>query len=396
MTGASRPPFPARAIAALMLVALALRLAAAAAVSREGMLFPDERAYHALGMGLAHRGVYGQEGARAAWPPGFPFLLSIVYSLLGEAPHAARALQALLGAAALWPAARLAWAWGGTGAAFWAAAFLALWPHGGAYGALLLTETPAVLLLLGSIAVLEGAIGPRGDLARGALSGGLLGLLALTRASLALLPVPLGIVWAGGLGRRGVRTVAALWLAHAAVVGAWVARNARLPDVGPMLTSKMGSDLYEGVGCEADGGPVFDRIDWDRIVPAGSEGERSRALAHLALADAADDPGHPLRLAPVKWARLWSPWPNVAAWRHPLVAAGTSASLLLWLPLAGWAWFRLPRPARIAWVPALYLTAVHTVFLSSIRYRIPAEGLLAVLSACVLAGARPLRDPTSA
>ena len=92
-----------------------------------------------------------------------------------------------------------------------------------------------------------------------------------------------------------------------------------------------------------------------------------------------------LELAAVKAARFWSPWPNAEGFRSPALAV---ASALVTLPqfalLALGVWDR--RRDRRALVllagPLLYVFALHLVFVSSMRYRIPAAvpalGLAAV------------------
>ena len=148
----------------LLAIALVLRVACALAVTRAAgdrrFLFPDSGAYDALARGLVEEGRYGTPGARAAWPPGYPARLAAVYAFGGGAP-AARLLQALLGTATAWIGARIAMGIAGPGAAasragFYAAVFLAIWPHGIAYGGLILTETFAVFLLANWMRFLRG------------------------------------------------------------------------------------------------------------------------------------------------------------------------------------------------------------------------------------------------
>ena len=52
-------------------------------------------------------------------------------------------------------------------------------------------------------------------------------------------------------------------------------------------------------------------------------------------------------------------------------------------------WRFTPRgwPYVLAWLPAVYFTLLHVVFIGSIRYREPAMLALAVLAAGVIAGA---------
>jgi hypothetical protein len=61
---------------------------------------------------------------------------------------------------------------------------------------------------------------------------------------------------------------------------------------------------------------------------------------------------------------------------------------LLVLCLVGvWRYTRWGWPYALAWLPAVYLTLLHVVFVSSLRYREPAMLALIVLAAAVLSGA---------
>jgi hypothetical protein len=95
-------------------------------------------------------------------------------------------------------------------------------------------------------------------------------------------------------------------------------------------------------------------------------------------------PRRVLELAGIKVLRLWNIWPNeteLRSWGMRIVVLLTYLPVLLaalygiWkFTAAGWAY-------AVAWLPALYLTLLHTVFVSSIRYREPAMLAFIVLAA---------------
>jgi hypothetical protein len=94
-----------------------------------------------------------------------------------------------------------------------------------------------------------------------------------------------------------------------------------------------------------------------------------------------------LRLAGVKLRRTWSPIPNVAEYRSGAVATvGAVYTIVVLLgAVAGLARLRGRRTARaLLWVPVVYFTLVHCVYIGSVRYRVPLMPLLAIAAASVL------------
>ncbi len=83
-----------------------------------------------------------------------------------------------------------------------------------------------------------------------------------------------------------------------------------------------------------------------------------------------------LGLAIAKLGRFWSPWPQAAGFRSWVVAVASGAMELPILGLIAMGLWDRRRDPR-AWVllggPLLYFCALHMVFASSMRYRIPGE-----------------------
>src|SRR5262249_45079347 len=106
------------------------------------------------------------------------------------------------------------------------------------------------------------------------------------------------------------------------------------------------------------------------------EQDQDAELTRRALAFAREYPGRALELAVVKLGRYWSPWPHAAGFRSwGLAAAGAGVAVPIAGLLAAGPWDRRRDPR--AWVllagPVLYFSALHAVFASSMRYRIPGE-----------------------
>jgi hypothetical protein len=114
------------------------------------------------------------------------------------------------------------------------------------------------------------------------------------------------------------------------------------------------------------------------------EYELDARLRQSALAWACENPAAAAQLAVRKLVRLWNVWPNDEQFRSVplrLIVAAT------FLPCLVWAIIRLPYLWRSGWpawlcvLPAIYVTLLHVVFVSSIRYREPAMFGLIVLGA---------------
>jgi hypothetical protein len=92
-------------------------------------------------------------------------------------------------------------------------------------------------------------------------------------------------------------------------------------------------------------------------------------------------------LAAVKLVRMWNVWPNepgMSAWP---IRWGVAITYVPILELGIWGAARTVRrgwPYVLCWLPAVYFTLLHAVFVSSIRYRQPAMLGLMVLAAGVV------------
>jgi hypothetical protein len=157
----------------------------------------------------------------------------------------------------------------------------------------------------------------------------------------------------------------------------------------------MGASLYDGLNPNATGASDMQFVaefvaaqqqeDAARAMPPpGTFEERLDArLRDAAVRWVAKHPWPAMRLGVVKFFRMWSPLPNAEefqSWTFRLVVFLSYAPLML---AALWgAWREVPRSWAYALcvVPAAYLTLLHVVFVSSIRYREPAMLPLIVLA----------------
>jgi hypothetical protein len=116
---------------------------------------------------------------------------------------------------------------------------------------------------------------------------------------------------------------------------------------------------------------LYDREFWPL-----DEQDQDAELTRRAISFAREEPGRVLRLAFFKLGRFWSPWPNAEGLLSPLLTlAGSIVELPLFglMLVGGWARRRDLRVGIVLAGPVLYFCALHLVFASSMRYRIPGE-----------------------
>jgi hypothetical protein len=156
----------------------------------------------------------------------------------------------------------------------------------------------------------------------------------------------------------------------------WWVRNLRV--YGHFVPTALwtGASLYDGLNPRATGASAMDAfLAAPELWPLDEEAQDAE-LFRRAIAFARAHPRRVLALAAIKFARYWSPWPNAEGLSSPAIAL---ASALFQVPLlaamARGAWDRC-RDARALVIlagPILYFCALHLVFASSMRYRLPAE-----------------------
>lgn len=192
-----------------------------------------------------------------------------------------------------------------------------------------------------------------------------------------------------------------------AAMAPWWIRNARLAGRFVPTTSQVGASLYDGLNPQATGASNMDLVPESvaalrRRAAAGEvardvalEIELDRRFRSAAWAWAGEHPAAVARLAVVKLGRLWNIWPNepsFSAWPIRLAVLLSYVPVLVLGVVGAARTVRRGWPYVLCWLPAVYLTVLHVVFVGSIRYRQPAMLGLIVLAAGTLGSWR--RSPT--
>jgi len=400
-------------LTAILLVALILRLAAGIWWQERlpaGMKFGfgDSESYWELGRAIA-RGQpfeYGPDRLKIFRTPGYPAILAPLFLIRDEPPvFWGRALSAVLSTAAAGAVAALAWLLFDQRTALVAAAIAAVYPEAVALGAFVLGEAPfAPLMMLQLIfwTLAWRATNGFQQLSWSLAAGLAAGLATLMRPSW-LLFVP----FAGVIGllasrdrRRHAIITAVMLIGLCLTMLPWWIRNYRIAGRFVPTTLQVGASLYDGISPTATGASdmqfVADFVAEQRAADAQPgadttglfEDRLDRRLQRAAIDWAWQHPQRVLTLAAKKFARIWSFVPNAGEFQSRWVRLALAASFtpIIILALIGvWRFARRDWPYLLCLLPAIYLTSLHVIFVSSIRYRQPALLPLIVLAAAVVA-----------
>jgi 4-amino-4-deoxy-L-arabinose transferase-like glycosyltransferase len=404
-----RIPERLASLATVLEWALGLRVLAAILVQwyarRKGALciFPDTRIYWLLSETIVRGTSYevlqwGDNPHFALRTPGYPLFLAACRLAFGDRLLPVRLVQAVLGTASVWMVYRLTDrvapprpAWRGWTVPLLASALAAIDPFLVATTALVLSEAlfiPLMLLSLWGLAMIwrgesesesEAADRRRHGWPWAITSGVASGGAVLVRPSWLLFVPAMLLAWVAlsGRGRRAgaLRGAVLVGLGVVAVLSPWWVRNARV--YGRFVPTALwtGASLYDGLNPHATGASDMDGfLAAPDIWPLGEEAQDAE-LFRRAVAFAREHPRRAVALAAIKAARYWSPWPNAEGFRSPAIAVASAlfnVPLLAATALGAWDRRRDARALVVLAGPLLYFAALHLVFASSMRYRIPA------------------------
>ena len=411
-------------VLAVLALALILRIAAAAywqrAAHAEGQLFRlgDSHSYWTLASQIA-RGLpyqYGSADASIFRAPVYPLVLA-PWTLVGDEWQAvwfARLFGCALGTLAVWLVMRLtkplaaamfdsAWA---DRALLCSGLLAAVYPGAIGMSVVILSEAIFCPLMLLYFLLWQRAWQSeswRSASAFGFGGGCVAGIATLARPSW-LLFAPMAFAIATVFGPRRARHALIFVASVAGIATAmtpWWIRSASVTGEFVLTTLQVGPSLYDGLhqgasGASDEGMEFMAEFAADQRAedeqtehPQSTFEYRINRRAHrAAVAWSVANPSEVTMLAWRKFLRTWSLWPNGGD-----VGSGTLRLLLtvgcfglFGLAVIGswkqtgdrWSW-------AIYWLPTVYFTLLHMIFVGSIRYREPALLVLAILAGLGLA-----------
>lgn len=406
------------ALATVLVCAFLIRLGAAAywqrSAEREGRQFRlgDSHSYWTLASqiaaGLPYQ--YGSENARIFRAPLYPMMLAPFAAMenINSGVWWARVMGCVWGTVAVALLACLAHRLGGPKSALFAAAMAAIYPSAIGMSIGILSEAIALPAIMGHLLLWQSAWRaerlPRVMLLA-CMTGGVAGLAVLARPSwLLFAPFACGIgIVLGGRRPKHVLIFAGSLLGLCLVMSPWWVRNAKLTGHFVLTTLQVGPSLYDGLHAGATGGSdegmafsqrfVEEQLRYDAKHPDTVESTLEYRVNKRAQAAATQwslqNPEHVLILAGRKFLRTWSLWPDggdISSVPIRLAITLSSFGALLLAIYASWTLFwPITWRVGICWLPCLYFTCLHMVFVGSVRYREPAVFVLLALAGCAVA-----------
>ncbi len=422
MTGPHRRTTAALTVA-ILIVAGVIRLSAAAywhqAATREGKLFRlgDSHSYWVLAETIANGRPYqyGSEHASIFRAPLYP--LCLAWWTRTADPQAAvwsaRCMGCALGTLSVGLAMWLARQLGGTRPMLLTGLLAAIYPGAVGMSIVILSEAVFCPLMLGHLACWQfgwRSNHPKAWWRAGILAGACAGLAILARPSwLLFTPMLGGCGLLFGPHRKQHATILiATVIGISATMLPWWVRNAFITGRFVPTTLQVGPSLYDGLHAGATGasdeGMDFmqefvrqqQQADTQSPKPESTFEYRLNQRAQRAAMEwLVSHPGEALVLAIKKFSRTWSLWPNGGEVGSSILRGSLTVGCAGLLALAIVGSFRMRKRNRghsisdasrttwmwsVYWMPCVYFTLLHMIFVASIRYREPALLVLTIIA----------------
>ncbi|MCG6157919.1 ArnT family glycosyltransferase [Rubinisphaera margarita] len=380
------------AVIARLVAAAVLNIALDRIPDRQFLIEGDASGYWIL----AHKIVDGEDFSLYNPPryvmrmPGFPAVLAGSIAVFGDNLHAARYLLAILTSLAVFPACWLGFRhskWAG----YLAGLIVAVMPSFVAFSVTILSECLFAVAIIWNIWAMvrwmEADSNWESQLGWAALTGALGAIAVYIRPSWLLFPlamVPIIVLWSKA--KLSMRLFSPLAMAACLLVTLlpWGIRNQQVTGHFVLTTLWMGPSLYDGLHPQATGDSDMTFFEQDRVLERMSEYEMNQHYKDLALEFAKANPSRAFELGLIKLERYWNLLPNAAQFQHPGIRwiLALSAIFLFAGAIYGvWVMRMSLGFVFLCTLPIVYFSALHTLFVSSLRYRLPAEYSLAVITA---------------
>lgn len=325
--------------------------------------------------------------------PGFPLVLAAGMRLSGESPRMARVLLAGVGTVACGLVFLLGRELFDAETGLVACLFATFHPTMTLFSVMLLSETLFAACALASLWLFatlkrgaEAGVSERNGCWQATVAGVLFGVATLVRPTwLVMGPLFVAIdLWRHRFRRQTLVQSGALLAGLAVTLLPWTVRNWNVTGRLVPTTLWVGPSLYDGLNARATGASDMAFVEADGLYEKLSEYDADREYRRRAWEFVQNNPRRALELTAIKFWRYWSPVPNAEQFGHWLIRWGVAAvyvPLLILAAIGSWQARRRFWPWMIPAAPIVCFAAVHAVFVGSLRYRLPVEYPLLVLSA---------------
>ena len=393
----------------LLLLALVLRLGCAFGLDRvltqadrQFLIEGDANGYWELGRKLANGEAYEihTPPRKILRMPGFPVFLASVFRMAGESRLAARLVLGIVGTAACGLVFLLGCELVDRTSALWAMTVVSVSPLLVGFTPVLLSETLFALLLVSCLI-------PLAKLWRASENGAM--TIQLLRYSIAAgILIALGtyvrpgwLLFAPAFAaayflvlfgcRRADRLSVGQLILQGLVVCIvcilclvpWGLRNKRVSGHFVFTTLWAGASLYDGLNAQATGASDMTFFDADACSLTMTEYEVDQHYRRRSFEFIRQNPRRVVELGLIKLGRFYSLLPHAeqfqAWWQKAICVPGSLFVLAGGLIGA----FTRRHDARLLFFtlgPLLYFSALHTLFVGSMRYRLPVEYPLSILA----------------
>jgi 4-amino-4-deoxy-L-arabinose transferase-like glycosyltransferase len=338
---------------------------------------------------LAGEGYVRPNGPTSMRTPGLPLLAGMVIATCGDSVVCMRLTMCFIGALIV-PAIFLAGrAVVNVQIGFLAALVGAVYPPWVYASGAVLTDVPAAVL--GCLVVYLVVRAWKEDSLPLAVGAGVLAAFTTLVRPTAMAFFGAAFVWmliSMKTWRRGLSAALALLAGFSLLIAPWCVRNYYAHGRFVFISSKSGSELWKSTNPYATGVNALDQFEDTRIFfldDSVSEADQDRIYKAAAFKFIRENPGRFLELAGIKFVQFWKVWSPRVTLLPNLVSLFCFGPVLA-LFLVGIFKFALrPGPELLLLIIIVALTALHMVFTSEVRYRLPIEPLCLILALQVLA-----------
>lgn len=351
---------------------------------------PDSFSYDTIGRRLMTSGTLGDSVQRT---PGYPVFLAGVHSLFGDGARAVIAVQSLIATVSVFFVFLIGRRLWNEQVGLLGALLAAVDPFQVYFTAKVLTETLFTFLLVLLVYQLV-LLNESDDVAAGrsAATGLLLGIITLVR------PEALGLALLVVLGtgiqfmlRKNIRKAAVcsgiLLTVSLSVLLPWGLRNKGLTGQFILTSSNGGWTLYEGLSTDlsVQGWEAYRQKNMYPDVQAYGLDSEIKVRDHFAMKSREYIRSHPgtfALLAVRKLFKLYRLVPYEVFSRSARLASFLYFAPLLALFIGGMmVTAREWRRMLPVYLPIIFVTAIHMIFTSQVRYRVPLQPLMALFAA---------------